>query len=70
MKMCPKKYEEVFQQLNQYDVFAVSTEKLNTLNKPRERTERFKNMMWENFQKYMNLFSQVQPHRLLCLFYT
>ena len=25
--MCPKKYEEVFQQLNQYDVSAVSTDK-------------------------------------------
>ena len=27
MQMCPKKYKEVFQQLNQYDVFVVSTDK-------------------------------------------
>ena len=32
MQMCPKKYEEVFQQLNQYDVFVVSTDK-NTVEK-------------------------------------
>ena len=32
MQMCPKKYEEVFQQLNQYDVFVVSTDK-NTVKK-------------------------------------
>ena len=30
--MCPKKYKEVFQQLNQYDVFVVSTDK-NTVKK-------------------------------------
>ena len=30
--MCPKKYEEVFQQLNQYAVFVVSTDK-NTVEK-------------------------------------
>ena len=30
--MCPKKYEEVFQQLNQYAVFVVSTGK-NTVEK-------------------------------------
>ena len=32
MQMCPKKYEEVFQQLNQYAVFVVSTGK-NTVEK-------------------------------------
>ena len=32
MQMCPKKYKEVFQQLNQYDVFVVSTDK-NTFKK-------------------------------------
>ena len=32
MQMCPKKYKEVFQQLNQYDVFVVSTDK-NTVKK-------------------------------------
>ena len=32
MQMCPKKYEEVFQQLNQYAVFVVSTDK-NTVEK-------------------------------------
>lgn len=32
MQMCSKKYEEVFQQLNQYDVFVVSTDK-NTVKK-------------------------------------
>ena len=32
MQMCPKKYEEVFQQLNQYAVFVVSTDK-NTVGK-------------------------------------
>ena len=30
--MCPKKYKEVFQQLNQYDVFVGSTDK-NTVKK-------------------------------------
>ena len=32
MQMCPKKNKEVFQQLNQYDVFVVSTDK-NTFKK-------------------------------------
>ena len=32
MQMCPKKYEEVFQQLNKYAVFVVSTDK-NTVGK-------------------------------------
>ena len=31
MQICPKKYENVFQQLYQYDVFAVSTDKKNTV---------------------------------------
>ena len=32
MQMCPKKYKEVFQQLNHYDVFVLSTDK-NTFKK-------------------------------------
>ena len=33
MQMCPNKYEQVFQQLNQYHVFVVSMDK-NTVKKP------------------------------------
>ena len=44
MQMCPKKYEEVFQQLNQYDVFVVSTDK-NTVKKTCVTAERLGNLM-------------------------
>ena len=49
MEKYRKKYERVFQQLYQYDVFAVSTDK-NRVKKPRVSTERFKNFC-EKFAK-------------------
>ena len=68
MQICPKKNEDVFQQLYQYDFFAVSTDKKYS-KRPRVSTERFKNI-GEKFAKYINLFIQVWSRRLLCLFYS
>ena len=42
MQIRPKKYEEVSQELYQYGVFAVSTDKTYS-KKPRVSTKRFKN---------------------------
>ena len=114
MQICSKKYEEVFQQLYLYDVFAVSTDKNAAKNRVKQpsslrgrrstgkgkgirardhvprvslapktpfpfpfkrlprrlTTERFKNLMSEICQKYMNMCSQVRSHSLLCLFYS
>ena len=57
MQICPKKNEDVFQQLHQYDFFAVSKDKKYS-KKPRVSTERFKNF-GEKFAKYINLFIQL-----------
>ena len=69
MQICPKKYEEVFQQLNQYKGFCSQYGQKYT-KKLRVRIERFKNLMSEIFHNYMNLFSQVWSRKLLCLFYS
>ena len=45
MQMCPKKYKEVFQQLNQYDVFVVSTDKNTVKKKTCVTAERLGNLM-------------------------
>ena len=53
-----KKYERVFQQLYQYDVFAVSTDK-NTVKKTTCKYWEVQELLSEICQKYINLFSQV-----------
>ena len=48
MQMCPKKYQEVFQQLYQYDVLAVSTNKKAIKNRVKQ-LELLGNLMSEIF---------------------
>lgn len=61
MQKYRNKYEEVFQQLYQYDAFAVNTNK-NIVKKNCVRTDRFRDLLSEIFQNYIRLCLAKHDH--------